>query len=59
MRSLATIVAVEKQWLLTTCVCVCVCVCAFVALGIQHAMRMRYFVICGMLRCIIFLHIVS
>ena len=41
------------------CVCVCVCVCVFVALGIQHAMRKRYIVICGLPRSTIFYHIMS
>ena len=39
-RFRATIVALEKQWLIHD-LCVCVCVCVFVALSIQHAMRMR------------------
>ena len=33
--------------------------CMFVALGIQHAMRMRYTAICGMLCSKIFFHILS
>jgi hypothetical protein len=43
-RVLATIVAVEKQSVL------CVCV----ALVIQHAMRMRHIVTCGLHRSTIF-----
>ena len=38
-------------------VCVCVCVC--VALVIQHAMRLRFIVICGMSGCAILFHIIS
>jgi len=34
-------------------------VCEFVALGIQHAMRMFHNVICGLPRSAIFFHIIS
>jgi len=43
----ATNFAVEKQWLLHR-------LCVFVALDIQQATRMRYIVICGIPRSIIF-----
>jgi hypothetical protein len=51
-RVRATIVAVEKQWVLhNVCVYVCVCTCGQ---GIQHAMR-----IYGLPRSTIFFHIIS
>jgi hypothetical protein len=34
------------------------CECVFVALGIQHAMRMSHIVICGLPGCKIFLNII-
>ena len=37
----------------------CVCVCVGVDLGIQHAMRMRHIVICGLPRSTILFHIIE
>ena len=33
--------------------------CVSVALGIQHAMRMRHIDICSLPRCVTFFHIIS
>ena len=35
-------------WVRVRVWCVCVCLCVFVALVIQHAIRMRHVVICGL-----------
>jgi len=57
-RVRATIVAVEKQYVLHN-LCVCVCVCVFVALDIQHAMRMCHIVIRGLPRSTSVFHFIS
>ena len=49
----ATTVAVEKTISNTQPVCV------FVALGMQHAMRMHHIVICGLPHSTVFFHIMS
>ena len=49
----AIIVAVEKALSITQPDCV------FLALGIQHAMRMRHVFICGLTLCRIFFHNIS
>jgi hypothetical protein len=33
--------------------------CVFIALGIQHAMRMRHIAICSLPRSTVFFHIIS
>jgi len=52
-RVRVTIVEVEKSVSITYSECV------FVALGIQHAARMRHIAICGLPRSTIFSHIIS
>jgi len=34
-------------------------VCVFVTLSIQHALRMRHVVICGLLRSTVFFHLIN
>ena len=53
-----TIAAVKRVLhILSVCVCVCVYVC--VALGIQHANRMRHIVICDLSSSTEFSHTIS
>ena len=52
MHFRATTVAEEKQHALHT-------LCVSVALGTQHAMRMRHTVICGLPRCRTYFYIIS
>ena len=49
-------------WCVRVCLCECVCVrcvCMCVALGIQHAKRMRHIVMCGQPRFTTFFRIIS
>jgi hypothetical protein len=48
----ATIVAVEEQWVLHN-------LCVFAASDIQHAMRLRHIIICGVPHSTILSHIIS
>ena len=50
-RVSATVVVVEKQWLLHI---VSVCV----AVGTQHAMRMSHIVVCGLSGYTVFFHVI-
>jgi len=53
-RVRATIVAVEEKWVLHN-----LSVCYLLDLGIQHAMRKRHIIICGLPRSTTFFHIIS
>jgi hypothetical protein len=52
-RVRVTVVAAGKAMSVTYCECV------LVTLGIQHAMRVRHFAICGLPRSLIIFHIIS
>ena len=52
-RVYATIVAVEKQWVLHN-----LSVCVIVGIVIHHVMRMSHIFICGLPHSTIFFHII-
>jgi len=64
LRRVRVTIIAEKQYVLDVlCLCVrawvCMCVRVSVALGIQHAKRVRHIVICGLSGSTVFFHIIS